>query len=83
MRKPAFAYVKTKAQIRCAVTLQMVSAFVFPIRKFMPLAIFCGCTAELVSDLVKKNEDRFSDGAAHLQYVLWRKKQNYSKAIRL
>ena len=32
MRKPAFAYAKTKTQISCAVTAQVISAFVFAIR---------------------------------------------------
>ena len=32
MRKPAFAYAKTKPQISCAVTVQLISAFVFAIR---------------------------------------------------
>ena len=29
IRKPDFAYAKTKAQISCAVTAQLISAFVF------------------------------------------------------
>ena len=32
MRKPAFAYAKTKTQISCAVTAQLISAFVFAMR---------------------------------------------------
>ena len=32
----------------------------------MPLAIFCGCTARFVLDLVGNPEDRFSDVAAQL-----------------
>ena len=32
MRKPAFAFAKTKTQISCAVTAQLISAFVFAIR---------------------------------------------------
>ena len=32
MRKPVFAYAKTKTQISCAVTAQLISAFVFAIR---------------------------------------------------
>ena len=32
MRKPDFAYAKTKAQISCAVTAQLISAFVFATR---------------------------------------------------
>ena len=55
-----FAYVKTKAQI---------SAFVFPIallaKSGIPLAIFCGCTAQFVSDLVGNPEDRFCRDMAH------------------
>ena len=31
MRKPDFAYAKTKAQINCAVTALLISAFVFAI----------------------------------------------------
>ena len=31
-----------------------------------PLAIFCGCTARFVSDLVGNPEDRFSHNDAHL-----------------
>ena len=36
------------------------------IRSFKPLAIFCGCTAWFVSDLVGKPEDRFSRDVAHI-----------------
>ena len=32
MRKPAFAYAKTKTQISCAITAQLISAFVFATR---------------------------------------------------
>ena len=32
MRKPAFAYAKTKTQISCAVTTELISAFVFAIK---------------------------------------------------
>ena len=34
------------------------------IRNFKPLAIFCGCTAGFVSDLVGNSVDRFSHDAA-------------------
>ena len=34
------------------------------IRNFKPLAIFCGCTAWFVSDLVGNPEDRFSQNEA-------------------
>ena len=33
---------------------------------FKPLAIFCGCTARFVSDLVGNPEDRFSQNEAHI-----------------
>ena len=50
----AYNYKKTKAQISCAVTAQLISAFFcyidrkslyFLIQNLKPLAIFCGCTA--------------------------------------
>ena len=34
MRKPAFAFVKTYAQISCVVTAQLISAFVFATHKY-------------------------------------------------
>ena len=74
MRKPAFAYAKTKTQISFVVTAKLISAFVFATRivqslfylNFKPLAILCGCTARFVSDLVGNPEDRFSHNEAHL-----------------
>ena len=33
---------------------------------FKPLAIFCGCTAQFVSDLVENPEDQFSHNEAQL-----------------
>ena len=35
---------------------------------FKPVAIFCGCTAWFVLDLVRNPEDRFSCDMAQLQY---------------
>ena len=32
----------------------------------IPLALFCGCTARFVSDLVGNHEDRFSHNEAHI-----------------
>ena len=76
MRKPDFAYAKTKTQISFAVTAKLISAFVFATRivqslfflspKFQRLAIFCGCTARFVSDLVGNPEDRFSHNEAQI-----------------
>ena len=37
------------------------------IRNFKPLAIFCGCTAQFVSDMVENPEDRFFHNEAHMQ----------------
>ena len=81
MRKPAFAYAKTKTQIGCAVTAQLISAFVFATRivtslfflnpKFQACShlrpIFCGFKAQLVLDLVGNPEDRFSHNEAHIR----------------
>ena len=38
------------------------------IRTFKPLAIFCGCTAWFVPDLVGNPEDQFSHNEAHISY---------------
>ena len=37
MREPVFAFAKTKSQISCAVTAQLISAFVFAIRIVLSL----------------------------------------------
>ena len=57
-------------------TAQLISAFIFAIRivKFLlyinrnvkPSAIFYGCTARFVSDLVGNPEDRFSHNEAQI-----------------
>ena len=72
MRKPAFSiYAKTKAQISCKVTEQLISDLVFTSWIEQPLfflnlkcqasiAIFCGCTAWFVPDLVRNPKDMFS-----------------------
>ena len=75
MKRPAFSISETKAQIGWAVTLKLISAFVFLgyynpsstlSRIFKPLAIFCICTARFVSGLVGNPEDRFSHVPAKL-----------------
>ena len=68
-------YAKTKAQISCAVTAQLISAFVlatqivrclyFLSRNFNPLISSSGCAAQFVSDLIRNPEDRFSQVMAH------------------
>ena len=59
-------YMQNKApEIRCAVTVQLISAFVFGATypflnpKFKPLAISCGRTAQFVPDPVGNPEVRF------------------------
>ena len=56
MRKPAFCKCENKDadQLRGN-------------RNFKPLAIFRGCTARFVSDLVGNPEDRFSHNEAHIK----------------
>ena len=75
MRKPAFCIrAKAQAQISCAVTAHLISAFVFAakcnpssqIRNFKPLVIFGGYTARFESDPVGNPDDRFSRVAAHI-----------------
>ena len=72
MRKAVFTYRKTKAQIGCAVTVQLISVYIFIleivqflysilyIRNFNRIAIFYGCKTRFISDVVENNEDRFS-----------------------
>ena len=67
MRKPALSYAKTKAQIASLFSLHRKhDPSSFYIRTFKPLAIFCDCTARLMSDPVGNPEDRFSRYAAQL-----------------
>ena len=68
--KPYFAYAKTKAQISCAVTSQLIHPLrsfatqIVPLCKF--LACFHVCTGQFVSHLVGHPEDRLSRVAAQL-----------------
>ena len=59
-----FAYAKTKTQISFALTVQVLSAFVFTTNE-RNLAISCGATSQFVSDLVGDTEFMFSRVAAH------------------
>ena len=59
MGKPDFAYAKTKAQINCTVTAQLISAFVFATQIVQDFAyaktkaqINCTVTAQLISAFV-------------------------------
>ena len=73
MRKPFFLHVRKQ------VIWQLISAL-FSLHRlynpstsyagnFKPLAIFCGCTARFVSDLVGNPQDRFSHNEAHIKVV--------------
>ena len=64
VRNPVFAYVKTKSQIRCALTVQALSCYIDITIPLLSKAIFCSSTSRLVSDLVGNPEDRFSQEAA-------------------
>ena len=72
MRKPVcFGYAKVKSQISCAVTAQLISAFILtsmdstnPLH-FNPINVFSSCTGRFVSNLVGKYDDRFSHDTAY------------------
>ena len=79
MRKSAFCICENKGAYHLHLrggTAQLISTFVFAtynpsssqIRNFKLLAIFCGCKAAFVSDLVGNPKDRFSCDAAHEAY---------------
>ena len=67
---------KTKAQISCAVTAQLIIAFVFTTwivqylfflnTKLPASSLFCDCTGQFVSELVGNTEDWFSRVAANV-----------------
>ena len=74
MRKPAVgrcdnkgAVDRTADQLSVFGYIEQSIFFLNPI--FMPLAISCGCTAQLVMmDLVLNLKDRLSHGTAHLMF---------------
>ena len=55
--KTDFCICKTKAQISCAVTVQLISAFVFAILYFLNFKPLL-CTAWFVKDLVRNPVDQ-------------------------
>ena len=76
MRKPVFAYTKTKTQISFAVTAKLISAFVFAARILQSL-YFLNPKFQASSHLVwlyslvcvgpgRLPEDRFSHNEAHM-----------------
>ena len=76
MRKMAFCICENKVsdQLRSNCTADQHLCFrytdstipLLPLQNFKPLAIFCGCTAQFVSDLVGNPEDRFSHNEAQI-----------------
>ena len=77
MRKPAFAFAKTKTQISCAVTAQMISAFVFA-TWIVQYLFFLNPKFPVSSHLLwlyspvcvgpgRKPQDRFSHNEAHFR----------------
>ena len=77
VRKPAFCICKKKDadQLRGNHEADQRLSFrytdttiplLFKSENFKLLAIFCGCTARFVSDLVGNPEDRFSHNEAHI-----------------
>ena len=49
--------------------IRIVQSLYLLLRNFKPLAIFCGCTARFVSDLVGNPEDQFSHNEALMEMV--------------
>ena len=77
--KQQSAYAKTKTQISCAVTAQLISTFATQIvnpssthiQNFKLLTFVCDYTDRFVSDLAGKLEDRFSVVTAQMiTYIL-------------
>ena len=78
MRKPFFLHMQKQRrrsaagfdQRLCFRYIDIVQSFCFLNPKFQAIAIFCGCTAWFVSDLVEIPEDSFSHIAAHFLQVV-------------
>ena len=64
MRKRVFRICEKKAQISAFVNATLIVQS----PEIKPLAIFYGCTAWFVSDLVENLEDRFSLDVAHIRH---------------
>ena len=72
MRKPAFCICNNCAADQCLCFCYKGSTIpLLPKSKISSLAMFCGCTARFVSDLVGNPEDRFSHNEAQLQKANW------------
>ena len=70
MRKPGFCICENKGAADQRLCFNYTDSTVLLLHKTetKPLTIFCGCTAQFVSDLVGNPEDRFSRGAAHFVF---------------
>ena len=72
--KAAFAYVKNKDDDQLRGNREADQHLCFRyidrtiLRNFKSLAIFCGCTARFISDLVGHPEEQFSHDAAHMRF---------------
>ena len=74
MRKPVYCICENKdaghseadQRLCFRYTDSTISLLLIKIRNFKPPAIFCGCTARFMSDLVGNPEDRFSHIEAHI-----------------
>ena len=71
MRKPAFCICENEEsdqrEADQSLCFRYIDSTISRLSKciFKPLAIFCGCKARIVSDLVGNPEDRFSHNEAH------------------
>ena len=84
MRKPVSASAKKKVQIRCVVTPQLISTFVFTTMVVQYLfskseisSLFYGCTDRFMSHLAGNPEDRFSLNVAHISDIFYNKSDIY------
>ena len=66
MRKHAFCISKTKAQISCMKSAQLISAYVFYFINPKFQAFFYGCAARCVWDIFGNTKDMFSHDVVHL-----------------
>ena len=66
MRKPPFAYAKTKAQIIPAANQRLCFLYIGSTIPLLPKpqTTFCGCTVLFVLELVGNQKDRLSHDAA-------------------
>ena len=68
MRKPVFLYMKKREadQCLCLRYIDSTMPLLPKIKKIKSIAIFCGCTARFVSDMVGNAMDNFSHDLAQI-----------------